>query len=329
MLYVQAKLRTNSSNRYKYMVLSELLEKMEAAEIVERIHRLKAEKNAILLVHNYQRPEIYKVADFIGDSLELSREAAKTDADIIVFCGVYFMAESAYILNSDKKVLIPVKARCPMAATATPEDIQAMKKEYPNAAVVSYINTTAAVKAESDVCCTSSNAVKVVNSMEQDEVIFIPDSNLAQYVAQHTHKTIIPWRGYCYVHHNFSSEALKEAKKLHPDAEVVVHPECGAAVIEEADGVSSTSGMLHYIQKSNATHFIIGTEIGLIERMKLEYPEKTFYQAPPGGVCIQMKKNTLQLTLASLELERYEVTVPDEISRRARRSLERMLEISW
>lgn len=311
------------------MVLSELLEKMEESEIVERIQRLKIQKNAILLVHNYQRPEIYKVADFIGDSLELSREAAKTDADIIVFCGVYFMAESAYILNPDKQVLIPVKARCPMAATATPEDIRVMKKEYPNAAVVSYINTTAAVKAESDVCCTSSNAVKVVNSMKENEIIFVPDYNLAQYVAQHTHKTIMPWHGHCYVHHNFSSEALKQAKKLHPEAEVVVHPECGAAVIKEADGVSSTSGMLHYIQKSNATQFIIGTEIGLIERMKLEYPEKTFYQAPPGGVCIQMKKNTLKLTLASLELERYEVSVPDEISRRARRALERMLEKSW
>lgn len=311
------------------MLQSELLEKMDETEIVERIHHLKAKKNAILLVHNYQRPEIYRVADFIGDSLELSREAAKTNADIIVFCGVYFMAESAYILNPDKKVLIPVKARCPMAATATPADIHAMKKVYPNAAVVSYINTTAAVKAESDVCCTSSNAIKVVNSMEQDEIIFVPDSNLAHYVAQHTHKTIIPWTGFCYVHHNFSSEALKKAKAIHPDAEVVVHPECSAAVIEEADGVSSTSGMMHYIQKSDATRFIIGTEIGLIERMKLEFPEKIFYQAPPGGVCIQMKKNTLALTLASLELERYEVTVPDEISHRAHQALKRMLEISW
>jgi quinolinate synthase len=311
------------------MLLSELLEKMEETEIVEGINRLKAKKNAILLVHNYQRPEIYQVADFIGDSLELSREAANTNADIIVFCGVYFMAESAYILNPNKKVLIPVKARCPMAATATPENVRAMKKTYPNAAVVSYINTTAAVKAESDICCTSSNAVKVVNSMEQDEIIFVPDYNLAHYVAQHTHKTIIPWTGYCYVHHNFSSQALKKAKALHPEAEVVVHPECGAEVINEADGVASTSGMLHYIQKSNAAQFIIGTEIGLIERMKLKCPEKIFYQAPPGGVCIQMKKNTLELTLASLEFERYNVSVPDEISSRARQALKRMLEISW
>jgi quinolinate synthase len=329
MLYVQTYHWTGVGKRYKYMLLSDLLEKMEETEIVKRINRLKAEKNAILLVHNYQRQEIYQVADFIGDSLELSREAAKTNADIIVFCGVYFMAESAYILNPNKKVLIPVKARCPMAATATPENVRAMKKAYPNAAVVSYINTTAAVKAESDICCTSSNAVKVVNSMEQEKIIFVPDYNLAHYVAQHTHKTIIPWTGYCYVHHNFSSQALKKAKTLHPDAEVVVHPECSAEVIKEADGVASTSGMLHYIQKSNATQFIIGTEIGLIERMKLECPEKTFYQAPPGGVCIQMKNNSLELTLASLEFERYEVSVPDEISSRARQALERMLEISW
>jgi len=258
----------------------------------------------------------------------LSKRATETKADFIVFCGVDFMAESAYILNPEKTVLIPTKlAKCPMAAMVDVSDLRKLKEQYPNAAVVSYVNTTAEVKAESNICCTSANAVKVVSSLKQKEVIFVPDANLARYVAKHSDKKIIPWNGWCYVHNNFTAEGLKEAKRLHPDAEVIVHPECVPNVIDLADQVYSTTGMVEYVKKSPNKKFIIGTEIGVIERLKLEAPEKICLQAPPGGTCIQMKKTNLKLVLDALEKKQYKVAVQEDIRIKAKEALDKMLEV--
>ena len=302
---------------------------MEEKDLIERIKKLKEKKNAVILAHVYQRPEIYKVADFIGDSYGLSKKATETDADIIVFCGVDFMAESAYILNPDKTVLIPTRlANCPMAAMVDVDGLRESKKKHPKAAVVSYVNTTADVKAESDVCCTSANAVKVVNSLEEDTVIFVPDSNLANYVMRHTDKKIIPWNGWCYVHKKFSPEGLKRAKALHVDAKVLVHPECIPEVVDLADEVFSTTGMINYVKQSPDKSFIIATEVGVVERLRQMFPDKTFYQAPPGGVCLQMKKTTLPLVLEALEKEQFKVTVPEDIRVRAKKALDRMLDVA-
>ena len=295
--------------------------------LINKINKLKKKKNAVILVHNYQRPEIYKVADFIGDSLELSREAAKTNADIIVFCGVDFMAESAKILNPDKKVLIPVReAECPMAGMVSKKDLLNLKKQYPNAAVVSYVNTRAETKAESDVCCTSANAVDVVNSLPQKEIIFVPDENLANYVQSKTDKKIIPWKGFCYVHAKITADQVKEAKKLHPDAKVLVHPECKMEVIELADYVCSTSQMLYRAKQDPSKEFIIVTEQGMVERLKLEMPDKKFYMIV--ATCVQMKKNTLDKVLMSLKKEIYPVNLDEEIMKKARKALEKMLDVS-
>ncbi len=297
-------------------------------ELVDEINKLKKERNAVILVHNYQRPEIYDVADYIGDSLDLSRAAAETDAEVIVFCGVDFMAETAKILSPRKKVLLPVtEAKCPMAAMVTVEELNEMKKKYPKAVVVSYVNTTAEIKAESDICCTSSNAVKVVNSLTDEQIIFVPDKNLAKYVESKTDKEIIPWNGFCYVHDKFSAKELKKAMELHPDAEVIVHPECRLDVIKLADYVESTSGILKRVEESKSNKFIIGTEIGLIHRLKLIHKDKVFYSAPPASTCIQMKKNNLSLVLRSLQENIYEIKLSDDILSRAREPIERMLEV--
>lgn len=301
---------------------------MEEKELIERIKKLKKEKNAVILVHTYQRPEIYEVADFIGDSYGLSKKATETDADIIIFCGVDFMAESAYILNPEKTVLIPTRmANCPMAAMVDVDGLRELKAKYPDAAVVSYVNTNAEVKAESDICCTSANAVKVVNSLEEDEIIFVPDSNLADYVMRLTDKKVIPWNGWCYVHRKFSAEELSYAKTIHVNAKVLVHPECVPEVVDLADEVCSTSGMINYVRHSPDKTFIIATEIGLIERLKLEFPDKVFFQAPPGGICVQMKKTNLALILDALDKEQFNVTVPENIRVKAKRALDRMLDV--
>ena len=303
--------------------------RMEEKALIEKINELKKEKNAVILAHTYQRPEIYKVADFIGDSYGLSKKATETDAKIIVFCGVDFMAESAYILNPEKTVLIPTKmANCPMAAMVDVEGLRELKKKHPKAAVVSYVNTTADVKAESDSCCTSANAVKVVNSLKEDEIIFVPDSNLAHYVMKNTKKKILPWNGWCYVHKKFSAEGLAHAKATHLDAKVLVHPECVPEVVDLADEVCSTTGMMDYVKNSPDKKFIVATEIGLIERLKLEFPERIFYQAPPGGTCLQMKKITLELILDSLVTEQFKVMVPEDIRVRAKKALDTMLNVA-
>jgi quinolinate synthase len=302
---------------------------MEEKNLIERIKKLKKEKNAVILAHIYQRPEIYKVADFIGDSYGLSKKATETDADIIVFCGVDFMAESAYILNPEKTVLIPTKlAKCPMAAMVDVTGLRKLKAKHPNAAVVSYVNTTADVKAESDICCTSANAVKVVNSLEEDEVIFVPDSNLANYVMRHTDKKIIPWNGWCYVHIKFSPEGLIRAKAMHVNAKVLVHPECIPEVVDLADEVFSTTGMVNYVKNSRDKTFIIATEIGVVERLRLMFPEKVFLQAPPRRVCLQMKEINLGLVLDALEKEQFKVTIPEDIRVRAEKALDRMLNVA-
>jgi quinolinate synthase len=296
-------------------------------EVIDRINRLKKEKNAVILVHNYQRPEIYEIADFIGDSLGLSKEAAKTKSDIIVFCGVSFMAETAKILSPQKKVLIPAKsAGCPLADGATVTMIRQMKKQHPKAAVVSYVNTSALVKAESDICCTSMNAVKVVNSLKEDEVIFVPDVNLGQYVQTKTDKKIVLWPGHCYVHSTVLAENVKEAKKQHPDAKIVAHPEAPQEVLALADFICGTGGMIKYAKESDAKEFIIVTEEGMTNRLKREIPDKTCYVA--AGVCFNMKKTTLEKVYDCLLNEKNEIELDKEIMDKAGKALQRMLDVS-
>jgi len=295
--------------------------------LIFQINKLKKRKKAVILVHNYQWPEIYKVADFIGDSLELSRAASKTKAKIIVFCGVDFMAESAKILNPQKKVLLPaMQAQCPMAAMVDIEKLKKIKKQYLKAAVVGYVNTSAATKAWCDICCTSANAVKVVKSLKNKEIIFLPDKNLALYVqSQVKNKKIIPWEGFCYVHSRILVEEVKRAIGLHKKAEVLVHPECPPAVIKLADHVCSTSQMIYQAQKSKNKEFIIVTEAGMVNRLSLEVKNKKFYAV--GGYCLQMKKNSLEKIYRCLQKENNEIKVPEKIRSKAKKALDKMLKI--
>ena len=301
---------------------------MNTEELKRRIIRLKKEKKAIIIAHNYQIGDVQEVADFIGDSLGLSQQAARVKEDIIVFCGVHFMAETAAILAPEKTILMPeVKAGCPMADMITAEELLQWKKNYPGRSVVCYVNTSAAVKAECDVCCTSSNAVRVVNSLEGDEILFAPDKNLAAYVARHTRKKIIPWDGYCYVHNNIRLKDVKEKKALHPGAEVWVHPECRPEVIDIADKVLSTGGMVKEARTTQKKEVIIGTETGIIFRLKKESPDKDFYPARDQAFCSNMKKTDLRKVLRSLEGMIHKVEVPLEISRKARGAIEKMVAI--
>lgn len=270
--------------------------------MIEEILALKKERRAVILAHNYQIPGVQDVADLVGDSLELSRAAARLDEDVIVFCGVDFMAETAAILSPQKTVVLPEKgAWCPMAHMITPDQLRELKALYPDAAVVCYVNSTAEVKAESDICCTSANGIQVVASLDQNQVIFVPDRNLAAYVARHTKKQIIPWNGYCYVHDHFTPDEVKAARALHPGAEVLVHPECRPEVIDQADFVYSTAGMGRHASSSAAREFIIGTEVGMIYRLKKENPEKQFYPLSEKAVCQNMKKTNLEKVLRALQ----------------------------
>jgi len=294
--------------------------------IAEEISRLKKEKNAIILVHNYQRPEIQDIVDFLGDSLGLAKKAAKTDARIIVFCGVRFMAETAKILSPEKIVLLPrKKAGCPMADMIKGEELRTLKEKYPDAKVVSYVNTNADVKAESDVCCTSANAIKVVKNVETDRIIFTPDKNLASYCQRFVDKEIVPWNGYCYVHEKITKEEVLQAKEKFPDALLLVHPECNPAVIDLADEVLSTSGMVNFAKKSDKKRFLIGTEEGLIYRLRKESPEKEFYTAGTPKICRNMKLTTLNDVYLSLKEERYAIELPEEIIKSAQEALGAML----
>ena len=296
-------------------------------ELIDKINNLKKEKNAVILVHNYQRPEIYQVGDFLGDSLDLSKTAAKTKAKIIVFCGVDFMAETAKILNPKKIVLHPSPfSICPMAQMVATEKIIEMKKKYPKAAVVSYVNTTAEVKAISDICCTSANCINVVNSLKEKEIIFTPDKNLGNYVQTKTDKKIINVEGYCYVHDKIRAEDVKKAKELHLNAKIMVHPECRMDVIKLADVICSTSQMIKYAKETDAREFIAVTECGMVNRLKKEAPDKIFYSV--GGTCIQMKKNTLEKVYDCLKDETNKIEIDKEIMGKARKALERMIAVS-
>jgi quinolinate synthase len=302
--------------------------KAQTMNLTDKIVRLKKEKKAVILAHNYQRPEIQDIADYVGDSIELSRKAMEeNEAETIVFCAVDFMAESAAILNPKKKVLLPtLGARCPMAQMLTVEEIERQKKLHPNAPVVLYVNTLASAKAHCDVCCTSANAVEVIESLNADTVLFGPDRNLAEYVAEKTGKTLIPvpeW-GFCPTHLLFQPEDVTVLKLEHPDAKVMVHPECSGEMRHVADFVGSTSKMCRYARDCNAKTFIVGTEEGLLHRLRKENPEKRFISAYGEAVCPNMKLTTLDRLYASLKDEKYVVKVPENTAKKARSALERM-----
>jgi quinolinate synthase len=296
--------------------------------LVKKIRKLEKKKNAVILAHNYQRPEVQNIATYVGDSLELSRKAAKTDADLIVFCGVRFMAETACILSPDKTVLMPdVKAGCPMANMITVASLNNLKYKHPKATVVCYVNTNADVKAHSDICCTSANAVNVVESVKGFDVIFIPDKYLADYVSKKTEKNIIPWNGFCPSHIKILPAHIKNKKRLYPNAEVLVHPECTPPVIAMADKVLSTGGMCKYAKESAANELIIGTEIGILHRLKKESPDKRFYPASELAICPNMKLITLEKILWSLEDLKYEIKIQKNIQLKAKKAVDKMLEI--
>lgn len=295
-------------------------------DLIARINALKKKKNAVILVHNYQRPEIYEVADFIGDSLGLCQEAAKTEAQMIVFCGVMFMAQSAAILNPDKKVIVPdIDAGCAMADMIDVKNLKELKKKYPDAAVVAYINSTADIKALSDACCTSSNAATVVRNMPQKKIIFVPDRNLAAYVAKQVpEKEIIPWEGYCPVHHYVNKEYIEEVRKNYPKAKIITHPESKPEVIEMSDYVASTTGMIDCAKNDDASEFFILTECGMTERLHRALPKKKFYGLC--NMCFDMKKNTLPSVLKALETEQFVVRIEPNIAKKAKMAFDKMFE---
>lgn len=297
-------------------------------ELQKEIRKLLKKKNAIMLAHNYQRDEIQEMADVTGDSLALSQIAAETNADIIVFCGVHFMAESASILSPKKTVLLPrIEAGCPMADMVTVEKLKEKRKELPGVPVVCYVNSSADVKAESDICCTSANAVKVVNSVNSERVLMIPDMNLAKYTARFTRKEVIPWKGFCPTHQYLKSSDVLLMKKEHPQAKFVAHPECIPEVLDLADHVCSTSGMYKYAKETYAKEFIIGTEIGILYRLKKENPEKKFYLCSNKLICPNMKLTTLEdVYIAIRDMENI-IKVPEEIRIPAKKTLDKMLEI--
>ena len=296
--------------------------------LAEKIKETARRKNAIILAHNYELPEVQDVADLTGDSLALSIQASETDADIIVFAGVHFMAEAASIVCPDKKVLFPVPdAGCAMADMLTPEQLIKKKEELPGVPVVTYVNSTAEVKALSDICCTSANAIQVVKWTGADEVLMTPDRNLARWVARHTDQKIHYWDGYCPVHDDLTVNAVKEAKKAHPNALLLTHPECPMEVLELADAVRSTSGMLVYASKSDAEEFIIATENGLLHQLRKQNPDKKFYPVSADMICDDMKKTTLEHILAALEREVPVVKVPEETRVKALRAVQRMMDV--
>lgn len=295
-------------------------------DLVKIILKLKETNRAVLLVHNYQRSEIQDIGDFVGDSLELSRKAATTDAEMIVFCGVRFMAETAKILSPEKTVLLPRKdAGCPLANMVDVDGLRALKVEHPDAVVVTYVNSSAEVKAESNICVTSANAVQVVQKLNAEKIIFTPDKNLAHYVQRFTSKQIIPWEGFCYVHQQFRKEEVLAARQAHPNAVLLVHPECRPEVVDLADEVLSTSGMLRFAKASSAKEFIIGTEEGILYRLKKENPDKTFYSLGSLKTCVNMKLTRLEDVHQAFVQHRYEIQIDSEILQKARTALEAML----
>jgi len=302
------------------------------SELQKEIIQLKEEKNAIILAHNYQSKEIQEIADFLGDSLELCIKAKEIkDKDIVVFCGVDFMAETAYILNQNKKILIPdINAECPMAHMLSGEEVKEAKEKYPDAAVCLYVNSLGEAKAEADILCTSGNALKVVESLEEDTILFGPDANLGKYVQPHTDKKIIPIpeKGHCYVHKLFHKEDIEDARKRHPNADLIIHPESDKELQDLADATLSTGGMLTYIKNSDKDEFIIGTETDLITRIKNEIPDKKYYPLLEGAICKTMKLHTLEKLRDCLVNESPQITVPQDIADKSLSAVERMLEAS-
>ena len=297
------------------------------APLIEKINKIKKEKNAVILAHNYQTPEIYHgVADIAADSLALAVEAAKTSADIIVLCGVHFMAETAKLMSPDKKVLIPdMDAGCSLAASLTGEDVRLLKKKYPGVPVVSYVNTSADVKAETDVCCTSANAVKVVESLKTDRVIFLPDQHLANYVAKQTKVKIISWKGSCIVHEQFSPKEIQDIREANPGIKVIGHPECPSDVLDACDFAGSTGGMIDYVKKNQPKKVMLVTECSMSDNVQADNPNVEFIK--PCNLCPYMKKITLQKILNCLENETNEIFIEEKIAKAARQSVQRMTEI--
>lgn len=296
--------------------------------LVEEICALKEKRKALILAHNYQIDEVQKVADYVGDSFGLSQKAAAAQEEVIVFCGVHFMAESAAILAPKKIVLLPDKmAGCPMADMVTPEALRELKEKYPEAAVVTYVNSSAAVKAESDICVTSSNALKVVESLDCEQVLFVPDQNLGQWVKEKTEKEVILWPGYCLTHHRVTAEDVQQARAQYPEALLMVHPECRPEITELADAVLSTGGMLALAQETSADTIIVGTEMGLVYRLQKENPDKQFYLLSQGLICPNMKYTTLEKIAQALKTMTPQITVPERIREKAAVALERMLKV--
>lgn len=303
---------------------------MEQRMIISEIKRIKEEKNAVILAHNYQIPEIQDIADYVGDSLGLSRKAADTDADIIVFCGVHFMAESAKILSPNKKVLLPVlDAGCPMADMIDADQLRMFKEEYPDATVACYVNSSAEVKAESDICVTSSNALKIIKSLDSKRILFIPDQNLGHYISTKVpEKEIISWEGFCITHHRVRHNEIDMIRKHRGETKILVHPECNPAVVEKADFVGSTSQIIEHIKQSDEKEFIIGTEMGILHTLRKQNPGKKFHLLSPSLVCYNMKKTSLEDVYRALKDEKNEISVDKEVMDKAYKSLERMLELS-
>ncbi|MDI6786572.1 MAG: quinolinate synthase NadA [bacterium] len=297
--------------------------------IIEKIKVLKQKKNAIILAHNYQIGEVQDIADFAGDSLDLSKKAADTSADVILFCGVRFMAESAKILSPEKTVLLPdINAGCPLADMITVEKLKEKKKEHPDALVVCYVNTLVEIKAESDICCTSANVAKVVNSIPANKpIIFVPDKCLGSYASKMTKRDLILWDGYCSIHTSISAEEIRLLKDKHPQAKVLAHPECIKEVLDIADCVLSTNGMIDYVKQSSSSEFIIGTDTGIIHRLKKENPKKNFYPASSLAECKSMKLTNLEKVLFSLEEMKYEINIPEDIRLKAKEPIDKMLSL--
>ncbi len=303
---------------------------MERNELVAQILKLKQERNAVVVAHNYQIDDVQEIADVVGDSFALSKYCAEDPRDVIVFCGVHFMAESAKILSPQKTVLLPeINAGCPMADMVTAQDVREMKQKYPGAAVVCYINTSAEVKAECDICCTSSNAVKVIESLTEEQIIFVPDKNLGDYIAKKVpRKKMILWEGYCITHHRVTTEDVNMAKEGHPDALILAHPECRPEVVTLADFVGSTKQIIDFAAASKEDKFIIGTEMGVLVRLKKDNPHKTFYLLSQGLICPNMKKTKLESVYHALKDMKYTIELAEEIRLKAKGCLERMLAVS-
>lgn len=302
---------------------------MDRKDLINEILELKKERKAVIVAHSYQVDDVQEIADMVGDSFALSKYCASSNAETIVFCGVHFMAESAKILSPQKTVLLPERdAGCPMADMADADTLREKKKLHPGAVVVCYINSTAEVKAESDICCTSSNALKIIHSIKEKDILFVPDQNLGSYIAKQVpEKNIILWNGFCATHHKIKEDEVIKIKELHPDAQLLVHPECRPNIVELADYVGSTKQIIEFATQSSNSKFIIGTEMGVLYKLKKDNPEKTFYLMAPGLVCPNMKKTSLMSLYHSLKDMKYQIELDEDIRIKAKRCLDRMLEL--